>query len=185
VTIIAENPTEIKHHFQLVDRRMKKENPNWQRHVLAASGYRELGMLDEAARALEEIAPEDRTRKEVLGARVDCYMAAKKWSIAAEVAGHLVEVEPENPGWWINLAYATRRAESIEKAEALLLQARKLHPQNALIAYNLACYACVTGRVDEAKTHLEHAIEVDNMIRELALHDEDLKALRGWISGWE
>ena len=44
----------------------------WQRHVLACSGYIELGMFDEAAQVLEEIAPEEQTRNEVLGARVGC-----------------------------------------------------------------------------------------------------------------
>lgn len=142
-------------------------------------------MLDEAARALEEIGPEDRTRKEVLVARLDCYMAAKKWSMAAKVAGHLMEVEPEDAAWWINLAYATRRAESIEKAETLLLRARKLHPDNATIAFNLACYACVTGRLEEAKSRLECAIELDNKIRGLALGDKDLEPLWSWVRGSE
>jgi hypothetical protein len=41
---------------------------DWRRHVTPASGY-ELGMFDDAANALEEIEPEDKTRKEVLGAR--------------------------------------------------------------------------------------------------------------------
>ncbi len=35
-------------------------------------------MFDDAAMVLEEIAPEDKTRNEVLGARVGIYMAAKK-----------------------------------------------------------------------------------------------------------
>jgi hypothetical protein len=35
---------------------------------------------------------------------------------AAAVASHLVKVEPENAGWWINLAYSVRRIESVEKA---------------------------------------------------------------------
>ena len=39
---------------------------DWQRHVLASSGYLELGMFDDAAMVLEEIAPEDKTRSEVL-----------------------------------------------------------------------------------------------------------------------
>ena len=52
---------------------------DWQRHVLASSGYLELGMFDDAAMVLEEIAPEDKTRNEVLGARVNLYMATKKW----------------------------------------------------------------------------------------------------------
>ena len=63
-----------------------------------------LGMFDDAALALEEIEPEDKTRTEVLGARVALYIAAKKWDMAAAVASHLVKVEPENEAWWINLA---------------------------------------------------------------------------------
>jgi hypothetical protein len=52
---------------------------DWQKHVLASSGYLELGMFDDAALALEEIAPEDKTRSEVLGARVAIYLSAGKW----------------------------------------------------------------------------------------------------------
>ena len=81
-------------------------NSDWQRHVLACSGYLELGMFDEAAQVLEEIAPEDKNREEVLGARLVLYMAAKKWDMAAAVASHLVKVEPENETSWINLAYS-------------------------------------------------------------------------------
>jgi lipopolysaccharide biosynthesis regulator YciM len=77
---------------------------DWQRDVLACSGYIELGMFDSAAQVLEEIAPEDKNRDEVLAARVALYMAAKKWDMAAVVASHLVKVEPENEAWWINLA---------------------------------------------------------------------------------
>ncbi len=142
-------------------------------------------MLEEAARVLEEIDPEDRARIEVLGARVDCYIAAKNWSMAAEAAGHLVEAEPENADGWINLAYATRRAQSLETAEALLLQAQKLHPDNAIIAFNLACYACVTGRLEEARTRLEHAMQLDTKIRKLALQDKDLEPLRNWLRNAE
>jgi hypothetical protein len=38
----------------------------WQKQVIASNGYRELGMLEDAAKALEEIEPEDKTRNEVL-----------------------------------------------------------------------------------------------------------------------
>ncbi len=49
-------------------------------------------MFDEAAQVLEEIAPEEKTHDEVLGARVNLYIAAKKWDMAAAVASHLVKV---------------------------------------------------------------------------------------------
>jgi hypothetical protein len=50
-----------------------------------------IGKFDDAALALEEIAPEDKTRTEVLSARVALYMAAKKWDMAAVVASHLAK----------------------------------------------------------------------------------------------
>jgi Flp pilus assembly protein TadD len=146
----------------------------WQRHVLASSGYLELGMFDDAALVLEEIVPEDKTRNEVLGARVGIYMAARKWDMAAAVASHLVKVDPETASWWISLAYAVRCTESVENAEAILLRAQAIHPKVAMIAFNLACYASVTGRVEEAKERLQHAIELDKDIRRLAIDDNDL-----------
>ena len=112
-------------------------------------------------------------------------MAAKKWDRAAAVAGHLVKVDPENEAWWINLAYSVRRSESVEKAEAILLRAQAIHPKVAMIAFNLACYASVTGRVEEAKERLRHAIKLDKDIRRLALDDNDLKPLWDFVAGLE
>jgi Flp pilus assembly protein TadD len=109
-------------------------------------------------------------------------MAAKKWDMAAAVASHLVKVDPETAGWWISLACALRRTESIEKAEAILLRAQTIDPKVAMIAFNLACYASVTGRMEEAKARLRHAIDLGKDIRELALDDEDLRPLWDWIT---
>ena len=134
---------------------------------------------------LEEIAPEDKNRNEVLGARVNLYMVAKKWDSAAAVASHLVKVEPQNEAWWISLAYALRRTENVEKAEAVLLRAQAIHPKVAMIAFNLACHASVAGRMEEAKERLRHAIDLDKDIRGLAIDHEDLKPLWDWIAGFE
>jgi Flp pilus assembly protein TadD len=112
-------------------------------------------------------------------------MAAKKWDMVAAVASHLVKVDPQTPGWWISLAYAVRRTESVEKAEAILLRAQAIHPKVAMIAFTLACCASVTGRMEEAKERLRHAIDLDKDIRGLALDDEDLKPLWDWIANFE
>jgi Flp pilus assembly protein TadD len=102
--------------------------------------------------------------------------------MAEAVASHLVEVEPENAAWWINLAYSVRRSETIEKAEAILLEAREIHPRNVVILVNLASYASVTGRTEEAKARLRYAIDLDKDVRRMALDLEDLKPLWNWIA---
>jgi tetratricopeptide (TPR) repeat protein len=104
---------------------------------------------------------------------------------AAAVASHLVKVEPENEAWWIGLAYSIRRSEGVEKAEAILLRAQAIHPKVAMIAFNLACYASVTGRIEDAKERLRHAIDLDKGVQKLAIDDEDLKPLWDWIAGLE
>ena len=114
-----------------------------------------------------------------VGERVNLYMAAKKWNMAAAVASHLVKVEPENEAWWINLAYSVRRSEGIEQAEAILLRAQAIHPKVAMIAFNVACYASVTGRMEEAKDRLRHAIDLDKDVRKLAIERRRSEAIVG------
>ncbi len=156
-------------------------NGDWQTLVRASSGYLELGMFDDAARVLEKVAPEDQSRGEILALRVGLFIMDKKWDMALATASHLVTLEPKDPAWWIVYAHSTRYAESIEKAEVILLQARELHPKHADISLNLACYASVRGRFEEAKVRLRHAIELDRDVPGLALEEDDLRPLWDWI----
>jgi hypothetical protein len=136
-------------------------------------------MLDDAAMVLEEIAPEDKTRNEVLGTRVVLYMAAKKWDMAAAVASHLVKVNPQNQVWWINLAYPIRRIDGVADAEAFECSVCDGSRMVAGIAFNLACYASVTGRFEKKFTCATPSSSKD--VRLLALDDEYLKPLWDWI----
>lgn len=48
-----------------------------------------------------------------------------------------------------------------------------------LLQYNLACYTCLLGNVDEARELIEEAIELGgNVVRLRALDDQDL--IRVW-----
>lgn len=149
-----------------------------ERNLLAASGYLELGMLSDAAAELAVLPPEAQERAEIVALRVDIHMAAKEWACGAELSSKMVEREPDRAGWWINYAYCTRRALSLEEAEQILLDARERHPKEAMISYNLACYASVAGRLDEARERLDRAIALDPGIEVMARDDEDLAPLR-------
>ena len=56
-------------------------------------------------------------------------------------------------------------------------------PKMLIIAFNLAWSASFTGRMEEAKVRLQHAITLDKDIRGLAIDDEDLRPLWDWIAG--
>jgi Tfp pilus assembly protein PilF len=150
-----------------------------QRRLRAAEGYLELGMPLEANDELEEITPEHRAQPQVLGLRVGVYLLAGHWALAATVARHLAkEIEPANPQWWIQWAYAARRAESVAAAETILLAAEPQHNAVAIVQFNLACYAAQLGRLTQARARLARAIDLDAQCKLLALEEPDLEPIR-------
>ncbi len=134
-------------------------------------------MFEEASAELEEIDPFCRHLPEVLLTRVAIYQGLKKWELMAVVAKKLVEWNPGEPGHFIDLAYATRRAESIGAAHAILKRAEGQHPNDATIQFNLACYEAQMGNLDQAKVNPGRATRIDSKCRLMALEDPDLETL--------
>ena len=150
---------------------------NWDDHLRVASGYLELDMVDEAAAEVENIAPEDKMRYEVLAFRVEVFRAAGNWDGMEAVSSFLAKVQPNEPSWPINQAWAERRRSSVAAARKILEVAQRQFPDNATILYNLSCYASVEGDIDEAKKYLKQAINRNKKFREISLDDPDLTLL--------
>ena len=148
------------------------------RHLQAAHGYLDLGMPSAAHEEIESIEPEMRTLTEVLILRVDIFDALGKWDLMEAVARQLCRQQPDDPQWFISLAYATRRSVGVQEALAVLAQVANRFPEQAMILYNLACYAAQLGHLDSARARLAEAIKLDSAYRELALADLDLAPLR-------
>ena len=155
---------------------MPLEPPD-QQHWQAASGYVELGMFLEADTELDKIDPFNRAATEVLAIRLAIYHGLKKWELMQEIARRLAEFQPDDLQWTISLAYATRRADSIQAAKEILLNAEAKFSKEGIIKYNLACYFCQTGNIEAAKNYLKRAFQIDSSWRVTALNDEDLKPM--------
>jgi tetratricopeptide (TPR) repeat protein len=152
-------------------------NPDDQRHLTAAEGYAALGMYLDANAELEEIDAEVRHVAEVLAVRLEIYRGLEKWELMQTVAGRLARHDPDNVQWAISLAFATRRAQSIEAAKVILLEAVERHPKEPILHYNLACYECQLGDIEVAKARLQHACKLSEKCRLMALDDADLEPL--------
>jgi Tfp pilus assembly protein PilF len=85
-----------------------------------------------------------------------------------------VESAPEVPKHWLDLAWGQRRGIDLQTAEMTLKEALGRFPNEAVIHYNLACYSCVSGRVEEGKGLLATALRLDPNLKATALEDEDL-----------
>src|ERR1035441_7362578 len=105
-------------------------------YLSAAAGWLGLGNVAGSDAELEKIAPQFRSHPDVLAVQFDIHAAAGKWDAAAEIAGTLTQVEPEEPGAWVSLAYATRRKTGggIPQARAILIQTQQTFPKEKIIA---------------------------------------------------
>lgn len=150
---------------------------NDHQHLDAAQGYLALGMAEDANRELDGIDPFCCHLPEVLAVRLAVYEHSHRWGLAETVAKRLTATAPDDPLWPISLAYATRRLRSVAAARAILLEAAKTHPEEPTIQYNLGCYACQLGELENARAHLRRAFTSEPKYREIALDDPDLQPL--------
>ena len=141
-------------------------------------GFLELGLVDEAARELVQLPPEEQDRPIALALRAAILQEQQRWPELACVAAELVRKQPQEAGWWIAHAYAIRRSESLREAEAILREAEQRHPRDATIQFNLGCYACQRGDLNTARECVARAIVLDDHFREAAREDPDLAPLR-------
>lgn len=143
-----------------------------------AKGYIGLGMIKEAEEELHAIDKGDQGALEVQRVRVDLFMEAKQWDEVVELAGPIAESLPQDEQVWISWAYALRELQRVKEAEAVLLRAEKVHGhKSAILHYNLACYACLLGYLEEAGKRLKRAIKLDKGFEDEWDKDPDLRAL--------
>jgi tetratricopeptide (TPR) repeat protein len=153
-------------------------DPQFQRRLLAASGFSELSLFQEAVEELEELPESSKELPTVLMVWLEVYQRWQKWSEAESVAMRLVEMEPEEPNWLVALAYAIRRSRGLIFAHEVLFQAGEKFPNCGTVQFNLACYAAQLGQLDEARRRLDLAIQLDKGFAAMAKTDPDLEPLR-------
>ena len=151
----------------------------------AAIGWLELGSPKEARSELAAVSAADREHPDVLEVRWLLAAEEKQWEEGLEVAQLLVQRAPKRASGWLHRAYALRRVPggSVAKAWEALLPASEMFPKEALIPYNLCCYACQMRQLDSARAWLKRAIAGagKERIKRMALQDEDLEPLRAEI----
>jgi len=67
--------------------------------------------------------------------------------------------------------------DSIDAARLILVNAVERMPDVAVFHYNIACYDCQLGNLEEAKSRLKRAFELEPRYRMKALEDEDLEGV--------
>jgi tetratricopeptide (TPR) repeat protein len=158
---------------------MKKLEPPDSHHLDAALGWLGLGDWASANQELDKISPRSCAQPIVLQSRYQVYAAAKQWAMAAGIARALTVLDPDSAFGWIDWAYALYEQERVQDARSVLLSVAEKFPQEYLIRYSLACYACHLGYLKEAFEWLEKAISLANSkeVKQMVLNNPDLQPL--------
>jgi tetratricopeptide (TPR) repeat protein len=163
----------------LVMRIIPQLQPPDSMHLLAAQGWLELGNQVEAKEDLEKIAPRFRAHPDVLEVRWQIYAAAKQWEAALDIAAALIRIDPDGSLGWVGRSFALHELKRTTEARDNLLTVLDKFPGESILRYNVACYECQLGRLEQAKSWLEKAFKMGNprRMKLAALHDPDLQPL--------
>jgi len=140
--------------------------------LLAAEGYLELGMLDDARREYESLSANAKSCVEGLTLLMEIHRAARNHAELESVAEQLCIVDCDNVDRWIDLALVLREESSVECARELLLEAADRFPNTAMVHFHLARFECSLGNLAVAKEHLCQSKKLCPVCRVLALTDE-------------
>lgn len=150
-------------------------------HLDAAIGWLGLGCAADAHDELTKISPANLDHPGVLEVRWLICVRAERWSDALEIARLKLKLAPDEAASWLHHAYALRRASNggLILAWGALLPAAAKFPEEPVIAFNLACYACQLRELENARLWLHRAVQAGgkDAIKPMALADDDLKPL--------
>jgi predicted Zn-dependent protease len=157
--------------------RVRKDVEQYQRTLIAAQGYYELQMYPEALEELDSLPPEAQGEAVVVEMHLVTLMQAKRWEAALEYGMKLCELRPDSTAGFIQLAFCLHELGLTGQAKTWLMSGPAAIREEANYFYNLACYECVLGNVDEARTLLARSIAMEAKYRDYAKTDPDLAVL--------
>lgn len=152
----------------------------------AAVGWVGLGNIDEAAKELDQVSAEYENHPDVLEVRWELDGRRRRWQPALKTAELLVRGYPERCSGWLHRSYCLHELQRTLEAWNKLMPAYDRFPKEATIPYNLACYACRLGNLEQAQSWLERAVKIRGRraIKSLALQDPDLMELHPVLQSW-
>jgi predicted Zn-dependent protease len=147
------------------------------RKILAAQGYVELGLYNEARRELHSLDRDQFDRAEVIELGLQCLLGEQRWSEALAMAHALCGAAPAESSGYIHAAYCLHEMKRTDEAVRVLRDGPKSLHEKPVFYYNLACYNARLGQVADALKLLDQAFKMDPRLRRLARKDPDLQGL--------
>jgi len=149
-----------------------------ERSLLAAQGYLELGMVEEALSELVAIETSAISDPDLIELRLHVLMQGERWSDALASAEELLLLNSSALPAYIHGAFALHELGRTAEARDLLLRGPEVLGMDPTYHYNIGCYEAVLGNRESAKRSLEKSFALDSTYRDFAKQDSDLESIR-------
>ena len=157
---------------------MPKLSEGETRIVECMMGYCGLGMGREALREMAKLSQETLAHPYLLEIRVMALIQARRMREAAAKGKRLIRMVPGYKGGYIHTSFALHETGRTQEALDLLRSGPPVLKQDATYFYNVACYEAVLGNAESAVRNLSRSFRLDKRLRDGALDDRDLAAIR-------
>ena len=151
---------------------------SFEKCLLAAQGYLELGMPVEALAELDALPEEDRDAESAMQLRLFIAMKNHNWDDSLRICERMRELHPQAVSGYIHGAFCLHERGLTDAALKLLLSGPPALAEEATYFYNLACYSAVLGHLENALDYVRTSFEMDDKFRDIAKLDPDLTPLR-------
>ena len=149
-----------------------------ERALLAAQGYLELGMVEEALAELVAVQSPMISDPDLIEMRLHILMQGGRWSDALASAEELLRLNSSALSAYIQGAFALHELGRTTEARDLLLRGPQVLRNDPTFHYNIGCYEAVLGNNDSAMRSLKKSFALDETYRDFAKQDPDLEAIR-------
>ena len=149
-----------------------------ERALLAAQGYLELGMVEEALTELTSVSDELRDDPDIIELRLHILMQGRRWAEALTTAEELLRKKPNAVPGYIHGAFALHELGRTAEARDLLLKGPGDLRKDPTFHYNIGCYEAVLGNRESALESLNQSFALDETYRDFAKRDPDLEAIK-------
>jgi tetratricopeptide (TPR) repeat protein len=149
-----------------------------ERAILAAQGYLELGMAEEALAELSSVPTSESTDPDILELRLHILMQVGNWNEALSCSEELIRLMPEDLPAYIHGAFALHELGRTREARDFLQKGPDSLRKDPTFHYNIGCYEAVLGNRGAALRSLNDSFALDQTYRDFARRDPDLALMR-------
>lgn len=149
-----------------------------QRWLNEAEGYMQLGLFEPALERITAVEGAQRLPFECAALRGSILREKEGFAEAIPYFETALKLRPGDLLTTVGLGWCQKRVGRVDLAAKAYVEALKVHPNEAILYFNLACYLSLLGQAKESVEALRRSFRIDKDYRDLLRDERDFDPIR-------